>query len=46
MAKFIDSAEHRDRFPEKEVVSRLIKKERKKKRRDGGSQEAWIQSEF
>lgn len=35
MAKFIDSAEHRDRFPEKEVVSRLIKKEGKKKRRDG-----------
>lgn len=35
MAKFIDSAEHRDRFPEKEVVLRLIKKEGKKKRRDG-----------
>lgn len=30
MAKFTDSAEHRDRFPEKEVVSRLIKKERRK----------------
>lgn len=36
MAKFIDSAEHRDRFPEKEMVSRLIKKEGKKKRRDRG----------